>query len=341
MSVKALKPKFLSLKSFDQIRITPTTIIQAKADGDFNLITFVDQDTSGDHTKDATVISMNQWGTARYSYTLPCLNDLKEALILQNFKSAKFLAELYAVDDEGKMLQLPHYIHHVKAGDKSKIRLGIFNCLSVNGARLQDNTLWKLKEVEGWLRGYELCHVLPYAIPEKPHDIEDFWNYYVEQMKYEGLIARYNGDLYKVKRHATVDAVIIGINKKPKLKERQVTSLKVAVMSEDGLFIELSDVASGIDHQLRKKLFDTFFTKLAGQTILGQDKDTYFVAPLIVVEVGYQETFSKDKRVFAFQQSKLQEKGKVPLYTLRHPKLIQFRTDKLPIPTDIGVEQFA
>lgn len=76
----------------------------------------------------------------------------------------------------------------------------------------------------------------------------EFW---VEERGYEGLFVRSDGDLYKIKKHATVDAEVIGINKRKKFAEKQVTSLKVAFMDKEGRLIELGNVASGIDYPLR------------------------------------------------------------------------------------------
>lgn len=324
VNVAGYRPIAKALLSFSKIKITSDTVIMVKADGDFNYFSYV---------RGGEAYTLNKWGTKRSD--LPCILELKMALDRQALERVELLLELYAVED-GRMLKLPNYIHEVKAGDVNKVRAGIFDLISVNDKGVHDNYAWKLEELERWLNGCKRCYVLPYTKPKTLMDVEQFWNEWVEGKGYEGLFVRGDGDLYKVKKHATVDAVIIGINKRPKLIKGEVTSIKVALMDEEERFIELSDVASGIDHALRKRLYPLTAYKI------GADDETIYIAPMIVVEVEFTETFEKYQRVFEVKGKKIREENILrKSYSLRHPRLLSFRTDKTVNPVDLRLDQIA
>ncbi|MBA7486582.1 DNA ligase [subsurface metagenome] len=324
MLVKNYKPIAKSLPPlFSKIKITDDTIVTVKADGGFNLFSY---------SRHGESFTLNLWDTKRTD--LPCILELKEALDRQPIDSAKLLLELYAVEDD-KMLQLPKYIHNVKTGDKGKVRAGIFDLISINGTEIKEGYAWKLEEVESWLKNCKLCHVLPHIKPESVKDIENFWNTWVKGRNYEGLFVRVSDSLFKVKKRESVDVVLIGINKRAKLKDKQVTSVKYALMLEDGRFLELGDVASGIPHDLRKALYQLLDYKT------GEDNDTIFVKPMIVLEVEYTETFQKNRRIFIFNEGKMWNNGMKPFFSLRHPRLLRIRIDKTVCENDLRLSQMS
>lgn len=326
MKVADYKLKMKSLISIPRLHINADTIVTAKADGDFNLYSY---------NRNGESCTINRWNTKRTN--LPCLLALTQALDRQQFiQTAKLLLELYAVEN-GKMLKLPKYLHHVKTGDINKVRAGIFDLISINGNRIPHDYGWKLDEMKSWLDGTDLCHVLPYIHPKTVEDVKQFWNLWVVGRGYEGLVARNGGDIYKIKKHANVDAVVIGINKRPKLADKQVTSLRLALMDKNGNFVELGDVASGIDHALRSKLYnfiDTFK--------ISEDKDTIYIKPFLIVEIKYTETYDRDRNIFTIENDGRRKiLGTRKFYSLREPRLVRFRTDKTVNPTDLRLEQIA
>lgn len=322
-TVKNLKPKMKVLPHYSLLPLKHDTVVMAKADGEFNAVYFNRNGVK------SGVQSENMWATLRLSRDLPCLRELEESCYKAKLEKATFLAELYAVDD-GKMLQLPKLIHHIRAGDKNLIHLGIFDLLEVNDRSFtNEDYSWKISEVRSWLEGWRHADVLPYIVPETADDVEKFWKHYVEELNFEGIVAR-NGEWTKIKRNQTVDAVIIGINKKPLTKDTLVTSLKVGLKDADGNIVELSDVASGIDHGLRATLW-----KLTDFKVREDDK-TIWIKPLVVVEIGYIELFQSTRTVL---DADLHKRGTKQFYSLRSPKLLSIRSDKKPTADDIGESQ--
>jgi ATP-dependent DNA ligase len=156
-------------------------------------------------------------------------------------------------------------------------------------------------------------------------------------MGYEGIVARtMEGEIYKIKPIQTVDAVVIGVNKKEKLKEGKVTSLKTALINEDGTFITLCDVGSGLTNAQRKVL-----NKLRTLQV-GEDDDTIYIHPSLIIEIEYQDTYKKNRQVrrySKFVEGNYRLEGEKPFHSLRHPVFKRFRPDKTITYEDIGTHQ--
>jgi len=319
------KPRAKAIVAISQLPVDRDLTVTVKCDGEFSVISY---------QRDVRTFSINLWGTMRGDGD-PWLREVKEALDKQPIREAVLLAETYAVEGD-RMLKLPDLIHHLKNGDQSKIRLGVFDLQSVNGKVANQNYLWRLQEAESWLKGCRLVHVVPYLKPKSHDEIRAFWHFWVEQRGYEGLFARDDRqDLFKVKKTLSIDAVIIGYSKVGRgWAKGLITSLRVAALTADGSFVEVGDVASGIDSQLSQILF---------QKLIAYRKAEYEtwdqVEPFIVVEVEATETFQAVKPVYALKDGVLEKTGEREAHSLRHPRLIRFRGDKKPVVDDIGYER--
>jgi len=325
IKIDHLKPKMKTLPSFKALDIVAgQTVIQAKVDGEFTLLSFSKE---GSYT-------VNRWGRARTDF--PALNEFVEAMKKTGLERAEVLCELFVAEDD-KPRKLPDYIHYIKSGDPEllkKIHIGVFDLVSIKGKPVKQSYAWKLDEVSGWLEGCRLCHVLPYMKPATIQDVEDFWNQWVEQRGYEGLVARSNDDIWKVKPISEVDAVITGINKRELFWSGKVTSIRLALMDEQGNFVELGDCASGITHELRSSLWRLMDFKVA------EDDKVVWVKPVVICTVQYTDVFRGRNMVFKYEEGK----GYVPTWhtefvRLRHPRLIGFRADKRVTPEDLRLEQ--
>jgi len=263
----------------------------------------------------------------------PWLKELKDALDKQTgINSAVVLAETYGVDGD-RMLKLPEVVHAL-CTDYSKIRLGVFDINSVNGKTMNNSYPWRLSEAETWFKDCTLVHILPYINPQSYRDIQEFWDKWVVSCQYAGLFARgSHQDLWKLKPHFSIDCVIIGMNKRPQWGKEQVTCMKVALMDNDGAFIEVGDVASGIDHQLRHYLYDEVPPKYRQW-----EYDTWVqITPFLIVEVEAMETFRCQKPVYTLVDTNiLKQVATKDAVSLRHPRLIRFRADKHATMEDIG-----
>jgi ATP-dependent DNA ligase len=257
-------------------------------------------------------------------------------MLKTGLEKAELLCELYALED-GKPLKLPDFIHYIKSGDPEllkKVNIGVFDLISINGQPVQQSYAWKVDEVNGWLQNCKLCHILPNMKPTTVQEVENFWNEWVEKKGYEGLVARTNDEIYKIKPISEVDAVIIAINKRELFWSKQVTSIRLALMDDQGRFVEIGDCASGITVDLRSSLWKLMDFKV------GEDDKAVWVKPMVICTVQYTDVFKGRNKVYAYDdQHGYQNVGTTELVRLRHPRLIGFRGEKKVDPQDIGLNQ--
>jgi len=325
IKIDSFKPKMKTLPSFKYLQIVKgQTVVQVKADGEFTLLAY---SKAGSYT-------VNLWGRSRTDF--PALNEFNEAMRNIGVEKADLLCELYAREDD-KPLKLPDYIHYIKSGNPNllgKINIGVFDLLSVDGEAVQQNYAWKLEEVGEWLKNLSLCHVLPYMKPNTIEEVESFWNQWVEGKGYEGLVARSDDELYKIKPFSEVDAVIIGINKRKLFWSNKVTSVELALMDEQGRFVEIGDCASGINQETQSSLWKLMDFKVA------EDKDVVWVKPMVICTVRFTDLFKGRNKVFSYDENRgYIHQSYMDLVRLRHPRLICFRPDKRVTPNDLRIEQ--
>lgn len=247
MDITRYKPKMkpVYVGSIADLRFIPFVAgketVQVKADGEFNFI----------HVYKDGAYALNRFG--RMTRDLPALKEL-HALFLKNaadMGEADLLAEMYAVDDDGKPLSLPNFIHYLKGGDPklhNNIHLGIFQMITA----VRDSAVI-FPMLEKAFSG-KLVHVLDYIVPWDFTDLENYWQQKVVSEGYEGLVIRVNGDTYKAKPNCDVDAVIIGVNKNNKGYARGLAkSVKVALMPTENTFMELGDATIPSEAEARKE----------------------------------------------------------------------------------------
>jgi ATP-dependent DNA ligase len=203
-NINNLKPNMKTLDSLDLLKLSSETVITAKLDGEFTLLSY---------TKDGETYTLNKWGHKRQDF--PALNQFIEAMNKTPLTHVEMLCELYA-QENGKPANLPTFLRYIKGKDKKldDIHIGIWDLIKIDGYAPQQTYAWKLEEVERWLQGCTHVKVVPYIKPHTIEEVKNFWRTCVEEKGYEGLVIRNGDDIYKIKPCLEVDAVIIGINKK-------------------------------------------------------------------------------------------------------------------------------
>jgi len=312
---ESLKPKMESAESIDGLPIP--CIVTPKLDGEFQVLLY----------RSGEAAMVNRWGRTR---DVPALRDLEGSLGKRGIVDTMMLAELHTMEN-GRPMRLPDLLH-VRATDPESLKLAIFDLVKVDGKDPPGDYVWKMEEIGTWMNGSTRIYPIPYKVCATRIEILTLYNRYLA-MGYEGIVARAQGKIFKVKPIRSIDCVLTGINKGDRLKRNQITSLKLAVMDERGRYIDLDDVASGIDLQLRD-----YLTKLLDFKV-GEDPDTIYIRPFIVLEVEYQETFEAEKPVRELVNGRFVTVGKVDYFNLRSPRLKRFRPDKRATPIDIPSSQ--
>lgn len=335
LDITCYKPRMKQAKSLDEIpwhfNGKRNVVVQVKADGEFNYVKY---------QREGETYSVNRFG--RKTTDLPALQQLKACLSHWNIVEAELLCELYAFDPAGPLkynpLTLPKLIHYLKGTDTSlqqNIKLGAFELLSVNGVKSDLIYPLKYEQMIEWFSGASLVHVLPYCEPSSMEQVQSFWDHNVEQLKWEGLVIRLNGDTWKVKPNVDIDVGIIGVNKNTKgFDEGKARSLKMALMNEDGNYVEIGD-CSGVGEDESKELFE-----LTKSFKIGEDSTTVFVAPVVIATIEYIQTYPDTRnKVYHIEAGLIREAGETTLVRLRNPHVKAYRADKKACVEDIGLNQ--
>jgi len=333
IDVTCYKPKMKVAKNLKDVPINfanaRNLTVQVKADGEFSYIKY---------EREGETFAVNRFG--RKTTGLPCLVEMCEHLLKWNIVEAELLAELYSVDENDKPLTLPNLIHYLKGSDTSlqkRIKLGVFELVSLNGAKSELIYPLKFGQMFGWFNEAKLVHVLPWSEPTEFQHIQNFWNEKVEGEKWEGLVIRLNGDTWKVKPNCDIDVAIIGVNKNNKgFEQGKAKSLKMALMNEDGSFVEIGD-CSGIGEEEAIQLFE-----LVKGFKIGEDNITVYVQPVVIATVEYIQTYPETRnKVYSIQNGAVREVGEQTLVRLRNPHVKGYRADKKACIEDVGLNQIS
>lgn len=273
------------------------------------------------------IFTVNRFG--RKTEDLPALKEMHTLFLMDtSLPSFDTLAEMYGVDENGKPVSLPNFIHMLKGSDVSlqnRIHLGLFDFITA----IRDSHV-KLAMLEKIFNG-KLCHVLPWIIPTNYAMLE---GYYEDKIRegWEGLVIRVNGDTYKAKPNRDVDAVIIGINKNTKGFEKGLAkSVKVALLQDDGHFVELGDATVPSEDEARE-LFALTRVKVR------ETDAVVFVRPLVVVTISYISLFPDTvNQVYAGES--LLNIGTTMLVRMKSPRVVGYRKDKKVCAQDVGLNQ--
>jgi len=232
------------------------------------------------------------------------------------------------------MRKLPEFLHAIKSKvTLEEIHLGVWDLVELNGVKPKQPYAWRLQECSNVLNGTKRVYVLPHVINPSREQILAFWKEWVVEKGYEGLVITSNEQRFRVKPIRTLDCVIVGINKKQKLLNQEVTSVRIALMSPSGDFVEVGDLGMAYDRQLSKALFDLMKYKT-------QEEDkTIYVQPLVVCELEFTTTYPAQQAVLRFDGTRYVKAATVDFFSLREPIFKRFRQDKKAEPKDISTSQ--
>ncbi|MBU7014255.1 MAG: ATP-dependent DNA ligase [Theionarchaea archaeon] len=209
--------------------------------------------------------------------------------------------------------------------EKIPLSLYVFDVLYKDGPLL-DFPFRKRREVlEALVREGASAQISTVLVTEDVEEAQEFFNQSIK-MGHEGLMIKDVESVYqpgargkkwlKIKETMeTLDLAIIGAEWGEGRRAHWLASFLLGIRDEQGTFMEIGKVGTGITDELFKELTD----KLTPY-IIEQKGKTVKLIPYLVVEVAYEEV----------QKSPNYESG----YALRFPRVVRMREDKSPEEAD-------
>jgi len=212
--------------------------------------------------------------------------------------------------------------------EKFPVELNIFDILYYNGENLIKTPLKKRREIiEKIVKQEERkVVVVKNIITNKAKDIESFYQESLaagnEGIMIKNLDAPYKPGArvnYMVKLKPvmeTLDLVIVGAEWGEGKRSNWLSSFTLACIDEDGNFLEIGKVGTGIKEKEEEGVTFAQLTEELKPLITEEDGKEVKVKPKIVLEVNYEE----------IQKSPTYSSG----FALRFPRLVNLRTDRSP-----------
>ncbi len=314
----AWKPVARTLTSLDKIPWDFEPWVQVKVDGEMTVLVY---------NRNGETYTVNL-GVRKRGVEFPHIAQAKTLLDATQIESCIILGETHAMDGT-RFLHAPELNHRLKSRVQLEtVYFGAWDFLELNHQLLTQPWHERIQRIPFSLllpdHTVQPAHVLPYIRATDLSIVNQFYATWVTEHHAEGLYIRdKRNSLFKYKPYLSVDAAIIGINKTPLYEKQMVSSFKVGLLSTAGDWIDLGDVASGIDPELRKSLW-------ALTSDIKQDMGSWHqIPPGVIVEVQMTQLFNAKRDVYhATIDGRLLKTGKRDFYSMRHPRLIRFRSDK-------------
>ena len=178
---------------------------------------------------------------------MPVTHEYAQKLSAKGYKNAIFIAELYAVDQDGKPKSYMTAASILKKPDGDndhRIHLAVFDIHSIDGKMYENEKLEeKLKLIEEIFKDGKYVHPIPYkkgGIAEA----EDQWTHLADN-HYEGLVIHMGGKIFKVKPIMSYDMAIVAIEKSDNVADR-VGALLAAFVDKDGYWRLSGSIGGGM-----------------------------------------------------------------------------------------------
>lgn len=321
--IKRWKPVSKSI-NLNDLKLSKDLVVTNKYNGEYTVFCYV---------KDVGLYGINRYDRKR-GVEFPHVKELKKQLDkVPGLNQAILLGETYAVDDKNRMTDLPTFIRSIKGKEPKlkNIRVALFDLISVNGRNVRESYYWKLEELNDWLKKSKIVHPVLYIKPDSIDEIKKFWQDNIRGKGYEGIVARSEGNIYKIKPKDTIDCVVVGVNKKKLFKDKLVSSVKVALMTKEGKYLVITDVTI-TDSKMRQALYG-----FAQKYKIREDSKTVWVDPALIIEIEHTGKPVKSKRPLFNEE--LRQVGEMDFVSVLSPKFVSVRTDKDVNPEDLRLEQ--
>ncbi|HLC50194.1 MAG TPA: ATP-dependent DNA ligase [Candidatus Nanoarchaeia archaeon] len=213
-----------------------------------------------------------------------------------------------------------------KMANDFPVELNVFDIISYNGQSMISDPFEKRRKLLEKIVKQEPKKIMlsKILITENEKDVEKFFKQAVEAgnegLMFKSLSAPYKpgarvGHMVKFKSvMETLDLVITGADWGEGKRSNWLSSYAVSCINENGDFVELGRVSTGLKEKEEEGLSFLEMTRILTPLITKEQGKTVSVKPKIVIEIAYEE----------IQKSPSYTSG----YALRFPRVIKIREDK-------------
>ena len=251
--------------------------VSTKIDGVFNILHF-------DGEKSVLIN-----GNGKVKDNLSILSFITKNLKSKNISNLSVAVEL-SIDKKTQRCKVSEVISAISIDDKNLI-LSVFDILQINDtdfiSQNYEKTIEKAKEL--FDNNDKVDSVLLQILNAK--EVKEIYNQVVVTDGAEGLVIRFEDMpiIYKLKPLHTLDAAIIGFTQG---EEGKVRELLLGMLNEDGNYIQIGRVGTGLSEELKLQLFTLLDDIIIDSLYIEADKRRVafaMVKPTIVLEVSINE----------------------------------------------------
>jgi hypothetical protein len=284
-------------------------------------------------------------------HVLPIQRELLAAAKAAGRQRVRGVAELYAVDQDGRSLPRGEVIGLIRkrakattpAADQHAMRLAPFDLTEQDGTLLFRAVPYAerfalLYALFGG--GTRVRPVIGQTNIREASPIQALWNKHVLEENFEGLVIRSNGAV-KVKPIHTLDLVVIAVQPGAGRLRDTVGALVLAFRDWTGRFLEAGKVGTGLTDADRT-WWQNHVQRVPGKFGKGAvGARTPFVAPVHVVEVEVESFNRRLVRGWRWDatRQRYDADGQHPGAMIIQARYVGRREDKHPTPEDLRLEQ--
>lgn len=250
--------------------------VTRKIDGEMQVVFFNGED----------LFTVNGYGNVKTG--LPCLEELKNKLKEQKFKTCILAGELHVDETDGRKRVYDLLKALGMDGNKEQINLSLFDILELDGKQFEGTTYKdkhnKLSEIVGKGTKIGVVQMVESGSKDDLAAVFDKWN----KENAEGVVVHGNFPrIFKIKPKHNFDVAVVGYSESD--EKGMIRSLLVALMTADNTFQVVGKVGTGFNDSDRI----AFFNKLSKTHVDSQYIETdsnnvafHMIKPEIVIEIG-------------------------------------------------------
>lgn len=299
------------------------------------------------HDHDVTV-TVNRSGRVRRG--IPCIEEAGRLLRQAGIEEGMFGAEIYVAQGSDRRGRVGDLLSAL--ADKKRIgtlHLAVYDVVELDGKPFRGSYAQAWDTMREVFDKGKLVREVEMQVAKSPAQVLAIYDKWVVQEHSEGLVVRSDMPfVYKIKPRHSIDAVVVGFSEGAGTEKGQVRSLLLALMPREGRYQITGRVGSGLNEELRRKLFTDLSKHILPSEYV--ETDANFVAfrmvrPDTVVEITVgdllyeNEAGPKMNTLLKIDEGTFRMAGTVEGVKFLAPVFVRIRDDKKADAGDVRLEQ--